>query len=91
MEHFDDGTEADAGLGGAAEGLGGEEEKHGADALASAGDEVLGDVGDDVDWGCGLGGELALDGGEVVTEEVEDLFCVRDGEGAHSSLEYQQG
>jgi hypothetical protein len=31
----------------------------------------------------GLAGELLLDGGEVVAEEVEDLFCGRDGEGAH--------
>ena len=83
MEHLDDGAEADAGERGAAEGLGGEQEEGGADALAASGHEVGGDVGDDFDGGVGLGGELALDGGEVVMEEVEDLFGRRDGDGAH--------
>ncbi len=71
---------------GAAEGLGGEQQQQRADALAAAGDEVLGDVGDDFDVGGGLARELLLDGGEVVAEEVEDLFCGRDGEGAHSVI-----
>ena len=68
---------------GAAEGLGGEQEQQRADALAAAGDEVVGDVGDDVDGRGGLAGELVLDGGEIVAQEVEDLGCGRDGEGAH--------
>ncbi len=83
VEHFDDGAEADAGVGGGAEGLGGEQQEQGADALAAAGDEVGGDVGDDLDGRCGLDGKFALDGGKVVAEEVEDLDGGRDGEGAH--------
>ena len=86
VEHLDDGAEADAGVAGAAEGLGGEQEEQGADAFAAAGDEVLRDVGDDFDFGGGLAGELLLDGGEVVAEEVEDLGGGRDGESAHSSF-----
>lgn len=84
MEHLDDGAEADAGERGAAEGLTGEEEEHGAYALAAAGDEVGGDVGDDVDFGGGLSGELMLDGGEIVTKKVEDLLRIRYGDRAHS-------
>ena len=72
---------------GAAEGFGGEQQQQGADAFAAAGDEVAGDVGDDFDVRGGLAGELLLDGGEVVAEEVEDLVCGRDGDGAHSLLE----
>ena len=87
VEHLDDGAEADARVGGAAEGFGGEQQQQRADALAAAGHEVVRDVGDDFDVGGGLAGELLLDGGEVVAEEVEDLFCSRDGEGAHSTLE----
>ena len=71
---------------GAAESFGGEQQQQGADALAAAGDEVVGDVGDDFDVGGGLAGELLLDGGEVVAEEVEDLGGGRDGESAHSSF-----
>ena len=33
-----------------------------------------------------MAGELELDGGEVVAEEVEDLGCGRDGDGTHSGL-----
>ncbi len=87
VEHLDDGAETDAGVAGAAEGFGREEEQQGADALAAAGDEVLGDVGDDGDVGGGLAGELPLDGGEVVAEEFKDFGGGRAGEGAHSYLE----
>jgi len=87
VKHLDDGAEADAGVAGTAEGFGGEEEQQGADALAAASDEVLGDVGDDGDVGGGLAGELPLDGGEVVAEEFEDFGGGRAGEGAHSYLE----
>ncbi len=73
VEHFDDGAEADAGVGVAAAGLGGEQEEQGADAFAAAGHEVVGDVGDDFDVGGGLAGELGFDGGEVVAEKVKDL------------------
>ena len=83
VEHLDDCAEADAGLAGAAEGFGGEQEEQWADALAAAGDEVAGDVGDDFDVGGGLAGELLLDGGEVVAEQVEDFGGSRDGESAH--------
>ena len=72
---------------GAAEGLGGEQQQQRADALAAAGHEVLRDVGDDFDVGGGLAGKLLLDRGEVVAQEVEDLFGGRDGEGAHATLE----
>ena len=83
VEHLDDGAEADAGLTGAAEGLGGEQEESGADSFAAAGHEVGGDVGDDVDGRGGLAGELVLDGGEIVAEKVEDFFCGRYGDRAH--------
>jgi len=43
-----------------------------------------GDVGDDLDVRSGLAGELLLDGGQVVTKEVEHLSCGRDGESTHS-------
>ncbi len=59
MEHLDDGAEADAALVGAAERFGGEQQQQRADALAAACDEVVGDVGDDLDVGGGLPGELA--------------------------------
>ena len=49
VEHLDDGAEADAALAGAAEGFGGEQEQQRTDALAAAGHEVAGDVGDDFD------------------------------------------
>ena len=87
VEHLDHGAEADAGVRGAAEGFGGEQQQQRADALAAAGHQVLRDVGDDVDFGGGLAGKLLLDGGEVVAEEVEDLFGGRDGESAHATLE----
>jgi hypothetical protein len=87
VEHLDYGAEADARVAGAAEGFGGEQQQQRADALAAAGHQVLRDVGDDVDVGGGLAGKLLLDGGEVVAEEVEDLFGGRDGEGAHATLE----
>ena len=48
--------------------------------------QVSGDVGDDVDVETEWRAELLLDGGEVVAEEVEDLFGSRDGEGAHIVL-----
>ena len=87
VEHFNDGAEADAAGGGggrvAAEGLGREQEEHGADAFAAAGHEVGGDIGDDLDVRGGLGGELELDRVEVVPKEVEDLFRARDGESTH--------
>ena len=69
---------------GAAESFGGEQEQQRADALAAAGHQVLGDVGDDVDFGGRLAHEFLLDCGEIVVEEVEDLFGGRDGEGAHA-------
>jgi hypothetical protein len=78
VEHLDYGAEADAALAGAAERFGGEKEQEGANALASTGDEVLGDVGDDFDFGGGLPGELLLDGGEIVAEQVEDFGSSRD-------------
>ena len=84
VQHLDDGAEADAAVAGAAERLGGEQQQQRTDAFAAACDEVLRDVGDDGDVRGGLRGELPLDGGEVVAEEVEDLGCGRDGEGAHS-------
>ena len=54
-----------------------------ANALAAAGDQVLRDVGDDFDGRGRLLRELLLDGGEIVTEEVEDLGGGRDGKSAH--------
>ncbi len=86
VEHLDDGTEADAGVAGTAECFRGEKEEQGADALASASDEVLGDVGDDGDFGGRLAGELQLDGGEVVAEEFKDFGGGRYGQSAHSSF-----
>ena len=57
------------------------------DALAAAGHQVLRDVGDDVDLGGGLAGKLLLDRGQVVAQQVEDLFRRRNGESAHLNLE----
>ncbi len=87
VEHFDDGAEADATGGAAAEGLCGEQEEHGADAFAAAGHEVGRDIGDHFDVGRGLGGELAFDRHQIVPEEVEHLFGARDGEGGHAANE----
>ncbi len=84
MEHLDHGAETDARMAGAAESFGGEQEQQGADALAAAGHQVLGNVGDDVDLGGRLAYKLLLNRGEIVVEEVEDLFSGRDGEGAHA-------
>ena len=78
VEHLDDSAQANAALAGAAEGFGGEQEEKWADALAAAGDEVAGDVSDDFDVGGGLAGELLLDGGEVVAEQIEDFGGSRD-------------
>src|ERR1019366_9529381 len=74
VEHLDDGAETDARMAGAAECFGGEQEEQGTDALAAAGHQVLGYVGDDVDLGGRLAYKLLLDRGEIVVEEVEDLF-----------------
>ena len=63
--------------------FGGEQQQQRANALAAAGDEVVGDVGDDGDGRGGLACELALNGGEIVLEEVEDFSCRRDGDRAH--------
>ena len=87
VEHLDHSTKADAGVAGATEGFGGEQQEKGPNAFAAAGHEVLGDVGDDVDFRGGLADELLLNCGQVVTKEVEDLFSGRDGEGAHANLE----
>ena len=87
VEHLDDGAEADARVRGAAERLGREQQEQRANALAAAGHQVLRDVGDDFDVGGGLAGKLLLDRGEIVAQEVEDLFGSRDGEGAHATLE----
>ena len=68
----------------AAQRLGGEQQQQRANAFAAAGDQVAGDVGDDVDVGERTAGELVLDGGEIVAKEVKDLGCGRDGEGTHA-------
>jgi len=73
VQHLDDSAETDTGVAGAAEGLCREKEKQWAYAFASARNKVLSDVGDDGDAGGGLAGELLLDSGEIVAEEVEDL------------------
>ena len=38
-------------------------------------------------FGGSVAGEFLLDRGEIVAQQVEDLFCGRDGEGAHCILE----
>ncbi len=48
MEHLDYGAEADAAVRCAAECFGGEQQQQRADAFSASGDEVLRDVGDDV-------------------------------------------
>ena len=77
MDHFDDRAEADHALAFVALGLGGEQEQGGPDPLAAALAEVVGDLGDGGDIGDGVAAELALDGAEVVAQQIEDLFCRR--------------
>jgi len=86
VQHFNDGAEADAGGLLVAEGFGSEQEEKGTDAFAAAGDEVLRDIRDHGNGRGRVASELIFNGGEVVTQEVEDLFCRRDGESAHWSV-----
>ncbi|MGH9524619.1 MAG: hypothetical protein ACRD3E_19020, partial [Terriglobales bacterium] len=73
VDDFNHGPEADGRAAIASEQLGREQQKRGAQTLAAAGTKVLADFGDDLDVGDGVTAELALDGGEIVAEQVEDL------------------
>ncbi len=79
VKHLNDRSEANAAVAGRPESLGRKQQEQWANALASACDQVLRDVGDDGDVRCGLFGKLLLDSGQVVTEKVKDLGGCRDG------------
>ena len=71
-------------LGVAAERLAGRHAEDRPDPLAPARDQVLSNIGDHLNVRGRLAGERLLDSGQVVAQQVEDLSCRRNGEGAHS-------
>ena len=86
VQHLDDGAEPDARVRLAVQRLRGKQQQQRTNALAAAGDQVAGNVGDDFNIRGGLPCELPLDGGEIVADKVEDLCGSRDGEGTHAGL-----
>ena len=85
VDHLDDRAEADHALALIALRLGGEQQQRWADALAAALAQVVGDLGDGGDVRDGVAAELALDGAQIVPQQVEDFFCRRYRQCAHSS------
>ena len=76
VDDFDDCAEFDGPAAFVVEELGGEQKQCWAQAFAAATAEVFTDLGDGGDAGDGVAAELALDGGKVVAEELEDLAAV---------------
>ncbi len=58
--------------------LGGEQQQGRAQAFAAAGAQIFADLGDGPHARDGVAAELALDGGEVVVQQVENFFGVAD-------------
>jgi len=70
VQHLYDGAKPNPALRLAAQRLGGEQKQRRTNALSTAGHQIGGDVGDDLNGRCRLGRELLLNGSEVVTEKV---------------------
>ena len=83
MEHLDDRPQPDAALAGTAERFGREKKKQWPNSLPAPRDQVPSDVGDDLDLGGRLPGEVLLDSGKIITQQIEDFRCGRDGERTH--------
>ena len=83
MEHFDDRAQADAALARAAERLGREKKKKRPNSLATAGDQVPCDVSNNFNLGGRLSSEILLDRRKIVTQQIKDFRCGRDGERTH--------
>ncbi len=76
VDDFDHRAELDGAALAVAKQPGGEQEQDGTNALAAAGAQIFADIGDDADVGDSVAAELALDGGEIVAEEVENFTRV---------------
>src|SRR5690348_294067 len=79
VNHFHDCAEPDGAAPGIPEQLSREEQQRGPDALATPRAKVFADFGDCRDVRYGFVRELALDLGEVISQEVEDLFRLAGG------------
>src|SRR5262249_41216229 len=66
--------------------LGREQKQSGANPLAAAGAEVFADFGDRAHAGDRAAAELALDGGEIIAQELKDFFGAVGRCWVHNSL-----
>ena len=69
-------TQPDGALALVVEQLAGEQQQRRTKALAAAAAQVFADLGDGVDARNRVAAELALNGGQVVVQQVENFFCV---------------
>src|SRR5208337_2994038 len=76
VDDFDHGSELDGALAGVIHQLAGEQQQCGTQALAAAGAKVFADFRNRVHAGNGVAAELALNGSEVVVQQIENFFGV---------------
>ena len=71
-------AQLDRALAGVVHQLGGEQQQGRAQTLTAADTKIFADFGDGANAGDGVASELALDGSEIVVQQVEDFFRVPD-------------
>jgi hypothetical protein len=77
VNHLDNRAQANRAVAGVAERMRGQQQECRPDALAAARPQILRNFRDGADAGSGIAAQLLLDCYEIVSQQLENLFCRR--------------